>query len=533
MRKRDWRSIGGLLAAIVLPLVLFAALQSAFSMQTLRRGIENDALGRARQINAAIDAQLQADESALQVLSGSQYIRRGDWDGARDRAAGVQADRPQWKALGLTDLATGRLLWRTGPAAGLPAGFGQTDPGALGAGRGRAVFGGISGAAPACPCVTIRLPVWQGGRPRYLLSLARGAEDFQQIVLANAPAGGVTAVVDGQGRFIARSKANRQRLATPATHYVREAIVRSTGGLYSGVTYEGLKNYTAFDTSKMTGWSAHVAVNARSLNDPMLGSLVLTVGAGLISLLAASVLAALILRQERLRSEEEAQAAQSQKLAAIGQMASGLAHDFNNLLMVIGGSLRLIADRSPDPALSRTVQTALAASDRGAKLVQQLMAFTRSEPLDIGPVDLSVLLASVSGLLEQSVGPGVRITIEVRDDARHVASNANQLELAILNLSVNARDAMPAGGVLSIRTRPTPGRADCVDLIIADTGEGMTAEVISRAMDPFFTTKPAGKGTGLGLSQVFGVVNRSGGTVSIDSAPGAGTTVTLRLKRDA
>lgn len=527
MTRPGWTDIGTLLAAIALPLVLFVALQSAFAMKTLRQEVEADALNRARTVNSAIDAALTADQSALAVLSGSHFLATHEWPAAGERLSEVQATRPAWKNLVVSDLATGAILLETRPGSGaarsrymLPVGL---TPG-------RAVFGGVAGAAPDCPCVAIQTPVFERQSPRYLLTLYRGTDDFAAIAVGHTPPGGVTAVVDRDGLFVARSKAHRQRLGQPATRYVREAIRAGRSGLYSGVTYEGLKNYTAFETSPLTGWSSHVAVRARSLTDPSLGSLILTLGAGLASLMLAVIMALVLLRKDQARRQEEARGAQSQKLAAIGQLASGVAHDFNNLLMVIDASLRRIAGAA-DPALEKPLANALAASERGAKLIAQLMAFTRTEPLEIGPVDLGVLIGGLRGLIEQSVGRAIRVELDVAEDARHVIGAADQLELAILNLAVNARDAMPAGGVLSLRSRAAPGRPDSVDLTVTDTGEGMSRDVAARALEPFFTTKPLGKGTGLGLAQVFGIVAQAGGTVDIESAPGAGTTVRLRLRR--
>jgi CheY-like chemotaxis protein len=156
--------------------------------------------------------------------------------------------------------------------------------------------------------------------------------------------------------------------------------------------------------------------------------------------------------------------------------------------------------------------------------------------MDVGPVDLAQLLNGMNGLLAQSVGPSVRVDVRIEEDARFIVSDANQLELALLNLAVNARDAMPEGGTLTIEARQVddPERhLPSVELTVADTGVGMTEEVRSRAIEPFYTTKPLGQGTGLGLSQVYAVVKESGGTLAIDSEPGRGTTVRMILPAGA
>jgi CheY-like chemotaxis protein/two-component sensor histidine kinase len=220
-------------------------------------------------------------------------------------------------------------------------------------------------------------------------------------------------------------------------------------------------------------------------------------------------------------------------MEAIGQLTGGIAHDFNNLLTAIIGNLDMMRTRlAGNERLQRMADNALEASRKGAKLASQLLAFSRSQRLSVSSVDLAQLLQGMSGLLSQSVGPAIHVAVRIDEDARFAVSDANQLELALLNLAVNARDAMPNGGSLTIRARLIQGGEQPlphVELSVADTGSGMTEEVRSRAIEPFYTTKPTGHGTGLGLSQVYGVVRESGGTLAIDSEPGRGTTVRLLL----
>jgi len=239
-----------------------------------------------------------------------------------------------------------------------------------------------------------------------------------------------------------------------------------------------------------------------------------------------------------LRGAQE-QLRQSQKMEALGQLTGGIAHDFNNLLTVVVGSLDLIAKREGDPKLQRYAQNALEAAERGARLTAQLLAFSRVQRLEVRPTLVAPLIENMRPLLRNVLGPG--ISKEFRHDGEQipVLADPTQLELAILNLAINARDAMPEGGTLFIRTAtltvsandPELDDGDYVELSIADTGTGMPAEVIERAFDPFFTTKEVGKGTGLGLSMVYGVARQSGGTARIHSAPGEGTTVKLYFRR--
>ncbi len=530
MTKAERQTLATFVAAVLMPVILFASLQAASSLRAQRQAIEARAWTSARDINTVVDARLMVDQASLDVLSSSQFLVDHDWVGARQRIEGVQKTRPRWRNVVLTDATSGQEIWETRSAAP-PRPARPWIAQYLRSGARVPQITGVVAAAPDRPCVAIHVPVFEAGQRRYLLTLELNVDEFQAIVQAKTLPGTVTALVDHNGLFIGRSLSFADKLGKPATHFVREAIAKGPRGLYRGVTYEGLKNYTAYESSSLTGWSTHVAMK----EDPLIGasrSAVLMVSiAGLAALALAVVIAVFGFRQLQLRRREETRSAQSQKLAAVGQLASGIAHDFNNLLMVIGENLRRIADKSADPALARPIDNALAATARGEALIQQLMAFTRSQPLDIGRVDLAELLASFRELLQQSVGKAVSLVIEVEPDARLVTSNAGQLEMALVNLAVNARDAMPKGGVLTLRAQVCRAHPSCIDLDVIDTGEGMSKEVIERAMEPFFTTKPLGKGTGLGLAQVFGVVSQSGGAVEIHSQPGEGTTIRLRLKR--
>ena len=230
------------------------------------------------------------------------------------------------------------------------------------------------------------------------------------------------------------------------------------------------------------------------------------------------------------RQRAEAALVQSQKMEAIGQLTGGLAHDFNNLLTAVVGNLDLIRMRATDPRIVRQADHAFKAAERGSKLTAQLLAFSRTQKLATAPVDLNALIVGTSEMVNQTLGAEITVQTDLAPDLPHVLADANQLELAILNLSINARDAMPNGGYLTISARRDPTNEDRVVVCVADTGTGMPPEVVARAFDPFFTTKAPGKGTGLGLSQVYGIVRQIGGDVSIDTSPGNGTRINIALR---
>jgi len=237
---------------------------------------------------------------------------------------------------------------------------------------------------------------------------------------------------------------------------------------------------------------------------------------------------------ERERAEEALR--QSQKMEAVGQLTGGIAHDFNNLLTPIIGGLEMISRRIDDPRLQRMADAALESGRRGAKLATQLLAFSRLQRLAMAPVDVNRVIEEMGRILHHTIGPKVEITYALDPGVGHAVCDANQLENAILNLAINARDAMPEGGRLTIRTSlhdepegPDLKAGTYVCIAVEDDGTGMPQHVLARATEPFFSTKPVGKGTGLGLAQVYGIAHQSGGTVRIESREGAGTKVHILL----
>jgi signal transduction histidine kinase len=253
---------------------------------------------------------------------------------------------------------------------------------------------------------------------------------------------------------------------------------------------------------------------------------------------------ALALANDRLMTEaferERVQQAlmQFQKMEAVGQLTGGIAHDFNNLLNVVQGSMDLILLMSTDATTRRRAEVARKACQQGAKLTSQLLAFSRNQRLDLKPTAVAAMLAGVRELLATSLGSNVRFTIKVEDSAEYVMADTNQMEMALINLAINARDAMPGGGELTVHAaRALPGAApaelndgEYVRIAVSDTGEGMMPAVMAKVFEPFFTTKGVGKGTGLGLSQVYGMAQQSGGTAIVSSTPGVGTTVEIWLR---
>lgn len=241
-------------------------------------------------------------------------------------------------------------------------------------------------------------------------------------------------------------------------------------------------------------------------------------------------------RTAELRDAQQA-LLQSQKMEAVGQLVAGLAHDFNNVLGAIVGSLELIERRANDPErVQRFARAGLQAAERGAKLTAQLLTFSRSQRIHLEPLYVCDVIEPLGEMLARTLGPMIALDFQLNPDPAPVLADATQVEMMVINLAINARDAMPDGGSLQIATSTVwlekdhelePGRY--VQISVRDTGLGMDATTLQRAMEPFFTTKPIGRGTGLGLAQIYGSARQAGGTARISSSPGKGTTVVVFL----
>jgi PAS domain S-box-containing protein len=244
-------------------------------------------------------------------------------------------------------------------------------------------------------------------------------------------------------------------------------------------------------------------------------------------------------REAQLAMEKiQAQLAQSQKLDALGQLTGGVAHDFNNLLMIISGSLNVLKKIASDPKSLRAAQAIETAAARGAALTRQLLTFARRQSVHPQTIDLNEQIYSVREVLDTGIGSAVELHVDVEDNIWPITVDPSEFETALLNLVINARDAMPQGGSVTIQAKnifidDSQRKGDHVAIKVVDTGVGIPPDIVGKIFDPFFTTKSIGKGTGLGLSQVHGFAHQAGGTVAVQSKLGEGTCFTICLPRSA
>jgi signal transduction histidine kinase len=238
------------------------------------------------------------------------------------------------------------------------------------------------------------------------------------------------------------------------------------------------------------------------------------------------------------REKAQEQLLQAQKMESVGKLTGGIAHDFNNLLMAVMGNLEILRKRLPDdPSIRRLIDGARQGAQRGASLTQRMLAFARQQDLRTASADLGTLVSGMQELLRRSLGPNYELHLHIEPHLPPAEVDAHQVELAILNLAINARDAMPDGGVIELRVDQKQvtkdlerlGPGTYLRIQVADTGVGMDQATLSKAIEPFFSTKPLGKGTGLGLSMTHGLAVQLGGLLELDSEVGKGTTATLWL----
>jgi PAS domain S-box-containing protein len=341
--------------------------------------------------------------------------------------------------------------------------------------------------------------------------------------------GRITSVSDRWLNFLGYDSAD-EVIGRPITDFIAPDALPGHHGAYRAMLLEkGTADDLAYTCLKKSGERAEVLVSAR----------VTLARDGEIERIMASVVDVTEKKKaEAARDNAEAALRQSQKLETIGQLTGGVAHDFNNLLMAIRSSLELLQRRLPEPdeRAQSYLKNAVKATERGAGLTQRMLAFARKQELDPQPVNLGSLLQGMLDLLERSLGPQIEIGLNVAPDLPDALVDANQLEMAILNLALNARDAMQAIGRLELGADclvpdgiSDLGEGEYVRIRIADTGLGMDAETLARATEPFFTTKGVGRGTGLGLSMVHGLARQSGGAFRLESTHGEGTVAEIYL----
>lgn len=538
------RSIGLLIISGLLPTI---ALGGAFGVLLLRAQHEEVRTGAetaARFTAALASAKLRDGMAAVDMITQSPAFD-GPLDAARFRtlALRIRTSQSAWRILSVADASGRRLIDVPVPIGGTPGGP-VVDKASLDqavASR-RPIVGNVMRGPRGGFAFAIRAPVIRMGQVRYVVSAIVATDAVSPLLRFRAlPPGWRAGVVDGAGNIVASSGAN----STVIGQRVSVSGLRSRNG--NGLTFYEFKRRDGSDAVgtwapiEGTNWSASISAPASAFSEPVRHALILLAFAGLACLLLLALLVRLLSRELAQYRAREIAEIQSQRMEALGRLTGGVAHDFNNLLTPILGGLDLVRRRvGDDPRLLRQVDAAIASADRARALVSRLLSFARRQTLSQTDIDLGQMLDELRELLGQAAGATNRIEIEVLPGVPIIHADRTQLELAILNLAINARDAMPDGGRIRVTASAVtigqdqelpPGRYAAV--AVADEGIGMDQETLRRAIDPFFTTKAADKGTGLGLSMVHGFAAQSGGALRIESKPGEGTIATILLPAGA
>ncbi|MBB3693240.1 ATP-binding protein [Sphingomonas sp. BK580] len=510
------RSLALLVLAGVIPIVALGGTFGALTLRSEREAVAARGRTDANLAAALVSQTLRSNLAAVEMVAQSPALDGGAPDVARfaTLAHRILANQRDWHAIALTD-ATGRVLFSTLRADGAASPLDAFDAAALRRLRdqGEPQVGTFFTAPDGVRAFPVAAPVGRAGHVRYVVAALVPAARLERLLRVEPLAPGWTASVitaAGPALLVPRG-------AAPLIHIDPRPVE-----LWMPVS--GAR------------WSIRITAPAQAFLVPVRRAVLLLLAAAALCILLLGLLARLLaveLRQQRSRDASELQ---RQRMETLGRLTGGVAHDFNNLLTPIMISLEQLRRHAADAASTRHVDVAMAGAERARLLVSRLLAFSRQQQLSPEPVELAALVDGLMDLIEKSLPSAITMTVAVAPERCAAEADRGQLELAILNLVINARDAMPDGGELRLSVaraepRHTAGLAagDYVAITVSDTGSGMDAATIARAIDPFFTTKPIGKGTGLGLSMVDGFASQSGGAFVLESAPGRGTSARILL----
>ena len=510
--------------AAVVPVLIFAALSATAVYLNRQNQLREEIVADAHRTSEAIDRELASAVDMAQSLAGlPQLDGVPEFEAFNEIARREQHRHPLWLTVNLLDPDGRRLTNSRGgsPATAVePVSVRETVETA------RPVIGSIK-KGPLEFGIPIRAPVIRDGRVVYVVTVVIRPGGIRDALLASRLSHDwIATVVDNSGRVVARTVNDQAFLGGAASPGALAARKAAPSGTYEGNTLEGISTVSAFWLSPTTGWSVHIGVPKELADAPLQRSIWLMVGGFAASVMLAGLFVALLVRELRLRRREAAAVEQSGRLEALGRLTGGVAHDFNNLLMIIQGSAEILQRQVKEARSVKALAAIRDATGRAAKLTRELLVFARGGTAEKAVVELGGAVAACLDFVREAAGAAVEVRADLDPAACPVDVDRVQLEVALLNLAVNARDAMPDGGVLVVATRRGERH---VRLSVTDTGTGIAPEVVARVFDPFFTTKGPGAGTGLGLTQVYSFAKHSGGSAEVASRVGRGTSITISL----
>jgi signal transduction histidine kinase/CheY-like chemotaxis protein len=535
------RSLALFATSALLPIVILAAILGTYGYHSRRAAIEDQARSHAAFMATLVGRELVANMHATQMIAQSPAL-----DGPIDEkrfaklAQRLIAMEPLWRIISVASVNGVRLADAPTPISGIPHGpVVEQESLKRAVVTRRPTVGRSLAGKNGHVAFAVRAPVIRNGRVLYVVATIVDPKAMSNLLLsANLPAGWSIEIIDEAGNIVAQAGSNA-RAGDHASAGALKALAGPPVDMYREQTADAIDRIATWKHIPGSRWTVHVGMPAAIYNAPITKASVVLFG-GIVTAVGLAILLAWLLardlRQQRLR---DAAATEGQRLEALGRMTGGVAHDFNNLLTPVIGGLDMLQRRLvDDPKSLRLAEMALVSAERARTLVSRLLAFSRRQVLEPRDVDIGALLNGVRDLIERSAGKDVKTLFDIPEDVISARVDPAQLELAILNLAVNARDAMPSGGTLTISVETelvsllsTSGLApgSYVRIKISDTGVGMDAATQAHAIDPFFTTKAIGKGTGLGLSMVHGLAAQSGGRLILFSEPGLGTDIEIWL----
>jgi signal transduction histidine kinase/ActR/RegA family two-component response regulator len=497
----------------------------------------------AEHVRDRLDAEMQKRIAVLTALATSPAAEGGDWAALSRHVSLLKQRQPLWRNVVVSTPDARQVFNFLLPDRLVTAAAPDTVLSVAASGR-PAVSPIAQGRATGYHSAGIAVPIARDGEVPYVLSGVLDTAAVAQMFRDVLPPNWDGLIADSEGKIVMRARDGAALTGRPAWPSALDAVRDGREGeVRYGFNDDGPMR-VLYLRSPVTGWTVHVGIRLSELPMLQTRSTDAAIAGGIASMSLAVLLSALLLRELRNSRRAAAALADSQRLEAIGQITGGVAHDFNNLLVAIQTAAQTIKDRPRDTAnVTLFADSVLAATDRGAMITRQLLSYARKERHQPAAFRLGDRAAEIQRLLQQATRGDIRIELALDDDLWAIHGDAKALDVALINLAANARDAMARSGTLRVRafnvrlgpdaTRIEGLRGDFVAIAVSDTGTGIAAKDLDKVFQPFFTTKPAGQGTGLGLSQVQGFATQSGGTVSVASVVGQGTTITLYLPRSA
>ena len=513
------RSLALLVLAGVIPIVALGGTFGALTLRSEREAVAARGRTDANLAAALVSQTLGSNVAAVEMVAQSPALDGPAPDVARfaTLAHRILVNQRDWHAIVLAD-AEGHVVFSTAPTGAAVTLLPGLDAAALRRLRdpGEPQVGTFSDASDGARVFPVAAPVERAGQVRYIVAALVPAARLERLLCVEPLAPGWTAsIITAAGPALLVPRGSAPMIHTNPRPVELWMPVRGAR------------------------WSIRITAPAQAFLVPVRRAILLLLAAAALCILLLGLLARLLAVELRQLRRRDASELQRQRMETLGRLTGGVAHDFNNLLTPIMISLEQLRRRAADAgdaASTRHVDVATAGAERARVLVSRLLAFSRQQQLSPEPVDLAALIDGLMDLIEKSLTPAITMTVAVAPERCAAEADRGQLELAILNLVINARDAMPDGGELRLSVARAEPRhiaglaaADYVAITVSDTGSGMDAATIAHAIDPFFTTKPIGKGTGLGLSMVDGFASQSGGAFVLESEPGRGTSARIVL----